>query len=141
MRQLIIMVVMLFAGFTAYCHNEYESDCNNDGIPDQWIAAGANYNSYSVSTDRNYDGKVDMIVDFSLDGKTLEEEFDFNYDGLMDTFNYFERGEQVRQEIDSNYDQKIDIWIFLIDGIYIEHYEQDTNFDGKVDKIKKYGLK
>ena len=44
-----------------------------------------------------------------------------------------------RQELDSNGDGKIDIWVHLIEGMYMKSYEQDVNFDGEIDIVKEYG--
>jgi hypothetical protein len=139
MRRTFGLFFLLFMISQSLLFADYESDCNNDGKTDQWTVIGGDGRSVVITTDRNYDGKVDMKIEYGPDGNPIYEEFDHNYDGNMDTFNFFQKGKQVRQEIDSNYDQKVDIWIYLIDGIYIERYERDTDFDGKVDKVKKYG--
>jgi hypothetical protein len=57
----------------------------------------------------------------------------------MDDFCFYEDGELVREEIDSNYDGRIDIWVYLHQGIYIERYEQDTDGDGKPDRVRQFG--
>ena len=89
--------------------------------------------------DRSGDGKIDYAVLFDAQGEKKEEALDFNHDGMLDDFLYYSRGVLVREEIDSNYDGKIDLWVYLHRGVYIERYEQDTNFDGKPDIVRVYG--
>jgi hypothetical protein len=115
----------------------YALDSNRDGKPDQWYEV-TDGQVRGLSQDRNYDGRVDYLVEYDREGRKVREEMDFNFDGRMDDFYYFENGALIRQEIDSNFDQRIDVWVFL-EGPYIHRYEMDRDFDGRVDVVKDYG--
>ncbi|MCK5198831.1 MAG: hypothetical protein KAR21_10790, partial [Spirochaetales bacterium] len=60
-------------------------------------------------------------------------------DGKMDDLYFYSNGIIVRREIDSNFDLKIDLWVYIKDGSFIEKYEQDLDFDGIIDKVKTFG--
>jgi hypothetical protein len=114
----------------------FTNDQNNDGSPDQWYEV-SDGRVIRVSMDRNYDSRIDYSVEYDREGGKTLEAMDFNYDGVMDDFYYFDAGKLVRQEIDSNYDGRIDIWVHL-DGLYIQRYEMDRDFDGTIDYTKDY---
>ncbi len=57
----------------------------------------------------------------------------------MDTFYYYTGGVLQRVEIDSHFNGKVDIWITILDGTYIQKWEQDTTGDGKPDVVHDYG--
>ncbi len=88
---------------------------------------------------RRLDGLAEFLSGLNTGRKKLYEEYDFNQDGRMDDFYYYEAGRLVRQEIDTNFDGRIDLWVFLVQGIYIQRYERDTDFDGKVDVVRRFG--
>lgn len=119
--------------------NEYPLDTNKDGKYDKWYVYTAGVVE-SEKSDENYDGKIDHITRFDANGKELTEEIDFNYDGEMDNLYEYSNGRLTFQKIDSNYDGKIDIWIYIRKGSQIEKYEQDTDFDGVIDKTRTFGL-
>ncbi len=89
--------------------------------------------------DTNKDGEIDYLVGTDADSVKILESIDFNHDGTMDDLYFYSNGIIVRQEVDSNYDYKIDIWVYIKDGSSVEKYEQDTDFDGTIDKVKKFG--
>ncbi len=89
--------------------------------------------------DTNKDGEIDYLVVTDADSVKILESIDFNHDGTMDDLYFYSNGIIVRQEVDSNYDYKIDIWVYIKDGSSVEMYEQDTDFDGTIDKVKKFG--
>ena len=93
----------------------------------------------TVELDRDGDGVVDYRVTYDRSGSVAEEDMDFNNDGKMDTFYYYTRGVLQRVEIDSNNDGKVDIWVTILDGTYVQRYEQDTDFDGKPDRVRDFG--
>ncbi|MFP4113262.1 MAG: hypothetical protein ACOC2Y_02350 [Spirochaetota bacterium] len=92
-----------------------------------------------LTLDRNDDGTVDYAVMVNDAGNKVREAADFNRDGYMDDFYFYENGVLQREEIDSNYDQRIDIWIYLRRGVYIEMWERDTDYDGVIDVREQYG--
>jgi hypothetical protein len=57
----------------------------------------------------------------------------------MDDFYYYERGQLIRQEVDTNFDGRIDVWVYLHEGLYIKSYERDSDYDGEIDLVKEYG--
>lgn len=89
--------------------------------------------------DSNNDGNIDYLVRTNIDGDKVMESIDFNFDGEMDDLYFYSEGIIVRREIDSNFDLKIDIWVYIKDGSFIEKYEQDLDFDGLIDKVKIFG--
>ncbi len=89
--------------------------------------------------DYNTDGNIDYLVRLNADGVKVMESIDFNKDGEMDDLYFYSNGIIVRREIDSNYDMKIDVWVYIKDGSFIEKYEQDLDFDGIIDKVKIFG--
>ncbi len=91
------------------------------------------------SYDSNGDGKVDYLEKLDEDGRKVVEVLDFNHDGFMDDFYYFTDGIITLREIDSNFDNKIDIWVYIKEGKYIEKYERDLDFNGSIDQVKKFG--
>ncbi|MDZ7792498.1 MAG: hypothetical protein U5P10_02040 [Spirochaetia bacterium] len=59
----------------------------------------------------------------------------------MDDFDMYDQMEHSFQRaIDSNADGYIDIWVYLEEGVYIAVYEEDTNFDGTMDRVKNYDI-
>jgi hypothetical protein len=137
MKKTICMLFLLALAGAAFAVSEYVFDSNKDGKPDKWYTYEDNHVTIEKS-DLNFDGKVDFMVEFDKKGKKKYEEMDNNFDGVMDTFYYYEKGVATLQTIDSNYDGKIDIWMHL-EGAYVDRYEQDTDFDGIVDKKKMFG--
>jgi len=89
--------------------------------------------------DRNEDGIVDYAVQIDDRGEKVREAMDFNNDGLMDDFYFYSNGVLQRQEVDTNYDRRIDVWIYLRRGVYIEKWERDRDYDGVIDDRGVYG--
>jgi len=92
-----------------------------------------------LEIDSNGDGKIDHLMLLLRNGDKLYEEMDMNHDGRMDDLAYYSRGVLIRQETDTNFDGKIDLWVFIKDGIYVERYMRDTDYDGTIDVTKEYG--
>jgi hypothetical protein len=93
----------------------------------------------TVEIDRNGKGFIDYRVIYGRTGKVAEEDLDYNDDGKMDTFYFYTNGVLQRVEIDSKFSGKVDIWITVLNGTYIQKWEQDTNGDGKPDIVHDYG--
>ncbi len=139
MKIYIPLVILFILSRFAAASPVFTTDENDDGKPDQWYEMiGGNISK--ISLDRNFDGKIDYVVEYNQQCQKTLETFDFNYDGSMDDYYFFEEGRLIRQEIDSNYDSRIDIWVHLYKGIYIQSYEADMNFDGVVDVRKNYRI-
>ncbi|MGA2478032.1 MAG: hypothetical protein ABSG63_04695 [Spirochaetia bacterium] len=94
-----------------------------------------------VETSLAGDGLIDYRVYYDRKGNLSREELDYNHDGKMDTFFYYQGGVLQRVEIDSRFNGKIDIWVYLLEGKYIQRYERDTTGSGKPDVIKDFGGK
>jgi hypothetical protein len=97
------------------------------------------YGEEWMTDDRNEDGVVDYAVRITEELLKDREAVDFNHDGLMDDFYFYANEVLQRQEIDTNFDGAIDLWVFLTDGVYVERYERDTDYDGYPDVVKDYG--
>ena len=67
-------------------------------------------------TDINGDGKKDVIRYYDDEGRTLREESDRDFDGKMDLVLVFQDGKIMREELDDNHDGKVDAKIFLENG-------------------------
>ena len=91
------------------------------------------------SYDSNGDGKIDFLEKSDEDGNKIMEIIDFNHDGTMDDFYYFSDGIITLRKIDSNFDKKIDVWVYIKEGKYIEKYERDLDYNGSIDQVKIFG--
>ncbi len=89
--------------------------------------------------DTSGDGEIDYMLISDPKGKKLYEILDYNRDGIMDDFLIYKEGTIVRREIDSNGDGLFDIWVSIKDGSMVEKLQQDSNFDGVIDKVTNYG--
>jgi len=92
----------------------------------------------ALELDSNDNGKVDYLIKTNEENEKMMEILDFDHDGKMDDFYMYEAGVLRQRAIDSNSDGKIDIWVYLKEGVYISRYEEDTDFDGIMDIDKDY---
>jgi hypothetical protein len=136
MNKLFFWVMLLFFPLIMAALSSY--DTNDDGVADKWIEDFEDGHK-RIEVDSDYNGIVDRVIRFDIDGKTDYEEYDFDLDGIIDTYYYYGEEGLERQELDSNGDGKIDIWVHLYEGQYMKSYERDVNFDGEIDIIKDYG--
>ena len=91
-----------------------------------------------VELDSRGDGFIDFRISYDANGQIAEEDLDFNHKGRMDTFYYYKAGVLQRVEIDTKDTGKVDLWVYLVDGSYVQRYEQDTDGDGKPDKVRSF---
>ncbi|MDC7124065.1 MAG: hypothetical protein PQJ46_00760 [Spirochaetales bacterium] len=137
MKRLLIFQAIFFIVIALPLYSQSrEDDTNSDGKTDRWVSLSGGHVT-EVSLDKNFDGNIDYIVKYNKNGNKTEEHQDYNLDGKLDDFYFYSNGKMIRREIDSNYDEKVDIWVYL-DGVYINKYEKDTDFDGEVDVVKDY---
>ncbi len=136
-KKIFILGMLLY--FPLICGAVTLYDTNDDGVADKWIDDSEDGHK-TVEVDSNYDGVVDRVIRFDLEGKTDYEEYDFDLDGIIDTFYYYDETGLARQELDSNGDGEIDIWVYLIDGMYMHSYKRDVDYDGEIDIVKDYSL-
>ena len=101
--------------------------------------SGDSYQAGWLTADQNADGILDYAMKIEDTGAKLLEAIDFNGDGFMDDFYIYARGVLVRREIDQNFDKRIDLWVYLRDGVYVQGYERDSSGDGKIDSYKVFG--
>ncbi len=137
MKKVILLIMLLY--FPLITHGVTLYDTNDDGKADKWIENTTDGHK-RIEVDSNYDGIIDRVIRFDVDGKTDYEEYDFDFDGLIDTYYYYGESGLERQELDTNGDGEIDIWVYLIDGMYMRSYERDLDYDGEVDIVKDYGV-
>src|SRR6056297_3295218 len=95
----------------------------------------------ALELDSNQNGRIDYLIKTGAGGKKMMEILDYDHDGLMDDFYIYDQGVLIQRAIDSNADGKIDIWVYIKEGVYIARYEEDTDFDGVMDKVKNYDIK
>ena len=135
MRWLLLAVMMTSLGFQAAAADGREVDVKKLVDSFNAIEEGTPSEPY----DSNGDGKADLREKQDEDGNKIMEMIDFNHDGVMDDFYYFTDGIITLRKIDSNFDQKIDVWVYIKEGKYIEKYERDMDYDGNVDQVKVFG--
>ncbi len=92
----------------------------------------------ALELDSNSDGQVDYLIKTDENDEKMMEILDFNHDGKMDDFYMYENGVLRQRAIDSNFDTKVDIWVYVKEGVYISRYEEDSDFDGTMDIDKKF---
>ena len=133
---LSVMSALLFAPVCS--GNSRVIDENQDGKPDQWTEELAD-DQFRVTKDRDFDGVADYLLLYNGDGYKEYEELDFNFDGIMDDFYFYAAGVLDYRTVDTNYDGQIDLWVYLSEGVYVARIERDTDHDGEVDFVKRYG--
>jgi hypothetical protein len=109
-----------------------EIDTNLDGIKDVVRTFNAKGEAQHEEADTNYDGKVDVWMNFVL-GRLAEENVDTNYDGKPDVWKVYQNGQLSRIKRDRNQDGKPDVWEIYTRGT-LERAGVDDTFDGHVDR-------
>jgi len=134
---LVVGILVLLAGLGwAQTSGEFPASRS----PSAWQHFdAADYGEGWLKLDRNDDGVVDYVIMVNDRGQKLREAVDFNYDGYMDDFYFYSNDVLQRQEIDTNFDLRIDAWVYLRRGVYIEMWERDRDFDGIIDDRERYG--
>jgi hypothetical protein len=127
--------------FDASAHQRRDLDLNKDGLPDAYqFSAKDAEGDYVVArkeVDVNFDGRIDLIRNFTPRGDLLNERLDHDFDGRIDVVNIFEKGVIVRKEYDTNFDGNVDLWRYFDDGT-ISRKEADLTHDGAVDYWEYY---
>ena len=109
-----------------------EIDTNLDGIKDVVRTFNAKGEAIHEEADRNYDGRVDLWINF-VDGRMAEEDVDSNNDGKPDVWKFYVNGQLQRIRRDRNFDGKPDIWEIYSRG-RLERVGLDDSYDGHVDR-------
>jgi len=109
-----------------------EIDTNLDGIKDVVRTFNQKGEALHEEADRDYDGKVDVWINF-VDGRIAEEDVDTNKDGKLDVWKFYTNGQLTRIRRDRNGDGKPDVWEIYAKG-RLERVGMDENSDGHVDR-------
>jgi hypothetical protein len=142
--KIAFIFIFLFATFATELENDYPipSMDHIGTVRELYPSLSYSLEDYSagwITEDLNNDGQIDYAMMMDQEGFPQYEANDFNKDGSMDDFYIYEEGILIIQEIDANYDQRVDLFVFLKDGIYIQAFEQDRDFDGLIDIVRLYG--
>jgi len=162
------LVSFLFGGFLTasfifFNSDTIEYDRNLDGeVDEEWVYFGDSQTKLVL--DRNFDGKNDFKTFYRKhSGLAYRSHADNDFDGVFETHYTFKYGETVFEKSDVNKDGFYEIqnyykggvlthYDFLsastgqvikrtyFDGFRITESHQDTNGDGKLDKIIKYDV-
>ena len=113
-------------------------DYNGDGLLDEkWIYKN---NRISKSTyDKNLDGAVDQIYNYSVTGLIKSAEFDYDFDGTFESKMYFHKGSSTLEEMDKNHNGIVEYRIQYKFGQLdtIEFIDEET---GKIRKRQFYEI-
>jgi hypothetical protein len=137
-KKLVQILFLTTFTFTFLGAQAVERERENDDDPPR-IFDVEEYDSSWITGDTSGDGSTDYALKLDENGRKRYEAVDFNNDGLMDDFYYYRNEVLIREELDSNFDGRIDLWIFMHDGVRVERYERDTNYDGTADLIRDFG--
>ncbi len=122
--------------------NELENalDTNNDGKPDAWQRMEHHEGHLYLAEKRydlNFDGKLDVIRLFDVEGNEIENRLDLDFDGHFDVNTRFEEGQITQKTYDANFDGQPDIFQYY-EGGQLLRIERDLNFDGQIDHWEHY---
>lgn len=109
-----------------------EIDTNLDGIKDVVRTFNPKGEAIHEESDRDYDGRVDVWIDF-VDGRIAQEQLDTNRDGRADVWKFYVDGQLQRIRRDRNHDGKPDVWEIYAKG-RLERVGVDETHDGHVDR-------
>jgi len=139
MKRWLFFILYMATVFTPLFSASAEVDVER--IRQETYASFSSIKTSKLEFDRNRDGKSDHVMILDEKGRKLYEELDFNFDGRMDDLCFYTNGALQSEWIDTNFDGRIDLWVYLKNGVYVDRYERDTNYDGVVDKVKQFGQK
>lgn len=135
-------------------------DYNNDGKLDEKWTYVDGYLSKTKS-DRNFDGKTDIVYRFDREGKIESSSADNDFNGTLETNSFYDSGNLIWSESDTNDSGFKDYHLSFKHGVVntitfynatnkqpikIQHYEAfklktaevDTSGDGTLDSIYEY---
>jgi hypothetical protein len=130
-----LLVMLSFSGFTIGPQSIGVERLLTEGL--YWSIT--NYGPPWITADQNGDGRIDYAMLLDDQNRRLFEAIDFNHDGYMDDFYIYRNDVLIRREIDQTNNQKIDLWVYLREGVYVAGYERDTTGDGRIDRFRVYG--
>jgi hypothetical protein len=101
-------------------------DYNGDGTVDDHYTYASGYLS-KIASDRNLDGKNDLLIEYDPQGIPTTSTSDENFDGRFEARTVFAQGKAQRVEVDMDGDGNIDIRQDYVDGVLATqtHYAPD----------------
>ncbi len=131
------LVLTMMAGLALAAVSQAQADAPMLPAPPPAVPSGPP--NGMVESSSTGSGAPDYRVYFDSRGRPAREELDYLHSGRMDTFYYYKDGILDRVEIDSKGSGTNDIWVYLMDGTYVQRYERDTTGSGKPDVVKVFG--
>lgn len=156
-----ILGVFLTATFIFFNSDTIEYDRNLDGeVDEEWVYFGDGLSKLVV--DRNFDGKNDLSTFYKKhSGLAYRSHADNDFDGVFETHYLYKHGELDSAKSDSNKDGFYEIQYYYdgsilthsdflsastekvikrlyFDGFRMTESQQDTNGDGKLNKVIRY---
>lgn len=160
----LLFGVLIGSGLTFWAYNSPVTndgiDYNHDGqLDEKWLYKGNRISK--VTSDRNLDGKEDVVEQYDRKGLIYKAEVDDDFDGIFETVYKYRHGNVYLQESDINNDGSIDYRAHSKDGVFYESEifepylntpkkkqkyllnkmvsaEYDSNNDGIFDVIYEY---
>ena len=80
--------------------------------------------------DLDFDGKVDMITEYDVQGRVALERLDLDFDGRFDAVDHYENGQLVLREMELGYDQRPKVWKYYENGQLVRK-ERDLRGEGR----------
>ena len=132
-------------------------DHNSDGVLDEKWTYAPSGGLLKYEADRNFDKKIDIVIEYDRRNVAVREKADANFDGVFETTTRFEYNLPVKSEVDTNNDGVPDFIINYAFGVVtsneildihtglplrieyfklnvMTHADVDTDKDGKLDK-------
>lgn len=91
---------------------------------------------YSLTEDRNGDGRPDVWRTYDRQGRLSEVAIDTNFDGRSDVHEYYAGGALTIRESDRNFDDRVDL-VQRFDSVSHEQERtvEDVDYDGTADVL------
>ena len=115
-----------------------EIETNLDGIKDVVRTFNAKGEAVREEADTNYDGKIDVWLQFS-NGRVIEEDSDPVGDGKPHVWKAYANGQLSRIKRDTKGTGKADVWEIYTKG-RLERMGVDQSGDGRVDLWERDGI-
>ena len=87
--------------------------------------------------DINFDGTINMVIEYDSKERPSTEKADLNFDGQFDVLTIYREGQIVRKEIDTDYNGKPDVIQKYSNGLIAE-IESDQSGNGTIDTWEYY---
>jgi hypothetical protein len=90
----------------------------------------------SAERDTNFDGKIDMWIQYDKNGEAIIVATDKHPDGKPDYWRFLKKGSIFKREFDRNFDGKADFRL-LEENSHLIEKQYDDNYDGKYERKEK----